>query len=1095
MKRLRLIFALMLLTFALLGVQNNVVVVVLPTVTLEVGQTVEVIARIACPGGGCNGFDMALSWNPAVVRVDAIRAGAYLGAARVPEALYRIDPTGRARFVALVPQTGFVPPPGEDRLFVVELTGVGAGESALIIDAIEVTAAGSSAVGLPGRAIVSAPPTPTDTPAATATLADTPTNTPPPITDTPTPSPSPTPTATPTSSDTPTPSLTPTPDFRLTADGLATGTQQRINDLTQIALSFTPTPNLAQTAAVEQEATAFARQQGQAGYSAARYVQRAGDWSGRSEEFDDVVMVLVPAGCFTMGSDTADAGIRPAHQVCFDAPFWLDRVEVSNQQFARLGGQAALESTWTRAQRPRENLTWYEARDYCARRGGRLPTEAEWEYAARGPDNPLYPWGDLVVNNNMTFIANSGGQTTDVGSRTTGRSWIGALDMSGNVWEWTNTLSARNFVYPYRAYDGREASDIDGTRVIRGGSLNSYETGGVQPYNRTAADAAGYAYDIGVRCARNFAPPNNPLIVPPALQFQPLGMGAANPVTTNRAWSPAIQSIDGVEMALVPTGCMIMGSDQSFDERPLNQQCFAVPFWIDRYEVSNDQWTQFGGVSPRASTWTGGQRPRERITWVEARAYCALRNARLPTEAEWEYAARGPDSLIFPWGNTFNGDLTIHGGGGASQTANVGSVSGGVSWIGAFDMSGNVWEWTSTIYSASRFPYPYRAGDGRESANDTASERVARGGSFAYVNNFHRTAYRFHSAPGIYFDNFGVRCVRDFDAGRFGALLTPEPTPQPTITPTIVPDTNQLGLSAAAPITFNAAWTPAIQAFEGVEMALVPAGCFERGSLDGDTDESARGRLCFESPFWIDRTEVTNAQFATFAGAAAYLSGNAGAQNPRENLTWFEARDFCAARGLRLPSEIEWEYAARGPDNLTYPWGNTFDPSRAVIANWQNNRQDATSAVASVRTGASWVGAQDMGGNVWEWTSSVYDFEHLPSPYRVRGNAAPGTTALRVLRGGAWDSIAYDARTSERNWDSPYAFNPRYGFRCVGSFIGQADSDTTPAFGLSAAAAIRRNDDWTPVRHTFNGIEMMLVPTGCFTMGSRNGDTDEVPTG
>ncbi len=184
--------------------------------------------------------------------------------------------------------------------------------------------------------------------------------------------------------------------------------------------------------------------------------------------FKGVPMVLVPAGCFTMGSEDGDSDERPAHEQCFDAPFWIDRTEVTQAQFAALGGAAAMGSFFTGDNLPVEQITWSEARDFCAQRDARLPTEAEWEYAARGPDGLIYPWGDEWVGEDATWSGSSGGQTADVGSRTGGASWVGALDMSGNVWEWTSSLYRP---YPYDAADGREdPASTEGQRALHGGS-------------------------------------------------------------------------------------------------------------------------------------------------------------------------------------------------------------------------------------------------------------------------------------------------------------------------------------------------------------------------------------------------------------------------------------------------------------------------------------------------------------------------------------------------------------------------------------------------------------------------------------------------
>ena len=239
-------------------------------------------------------------------------------------------------------------------------------------------------------------------------------------------------------------------------------------------------------------------------------------------------------------------------------------------------------------------------------------------------------------------------------------------------------------------------------------------------------------------------------------------------VAALNAWQPVIDEkyLDtyGVEMVLVPAGCFWMGSMFEFNETPLNEVCFDEPFWIDRLEVSNGQMERLGGVTDSESEWTGPDQPRERITWFEARAFCESRDARLPTEAEWEYAARGPDSLVHPWGNEFNENWVIGYRAVEDGTAPVGSIPEGASWVGALDMVGNVWEWTSTIYDQDRFPYPYDPNDGREEySDDQGLDHVLRGGSFTFAANRLRGAFRswdMAASRGESDFNVGFRCVR-----------------------------------------------------------------------------------------------------------------------------------------------------------------------------------------------------------------------------------------------------------------------------------------------------------------------------------------------
>lgn len=223
---------------------------------------------------------------------------------------------------------------------------------------------------------------------------------------------------------------------------------------------------------------------------------------------DDVTMVLVPAGCFMMGSDythtvfSADQmqDERPAHEQCFDMPFWIDLTEVMQGDFDRLGGVSAREDFTASEQHPVARVSWFEAGDFCALRDARLPTEAEWEYAARGVDSLVYPWGNEIVARNAARQSNF---ITDVGTIPAGASWVGALDMSGNVWEWTSSLI---MPYPYDAEDGREddtAETAAGRRVVRGGVAENNARILLRSSSRFSIPADAWDSITGLRCVRS----------------------------------------------------------------------------------------------------------------------------------------------------------------------------------------------------------------------------------------------------------------------------------------------------------------------------------------------------------------------------------------------------------------------------------------------------------------------------------------------------------------------------------------------------------------------------------------------------------------
>jgi len=233
---------------------------------------------------------------------------------------------------------------------------------------------------------------------------------------------------------------------------------------------------------------------------------------------DDVTMVLVPAGSFTIGSKPQRADERNGNLIRFDTSFWIDLTEVTQADFERLGGTQARVSSYNGNQRPVEQITWFEARDFCALRGARLPTEAEWEYAARGPAEWDYTWGYIWIASNAVWNRTIEQGTANVGSIPAGRSWVGALDMSGNVWEWVKTIvgvdtngnnsldnGERFFSYPYDATDGREDNSDNSLfgRGQRGGSWFDTDTPFLRAGKRAWTNPDGAGGNSGFRCARS----------------------------------------------------------------------------------------------------------------------------------------------------------------------------------------------------------------------------------------------------------------------------------------------------------------------------------------------------------------------------------------------------------------------------------------------------------------------------------------------------------------------------------------------------------------------------------------------------------------
>jgi formylglycine-generating enzyme required for sulfatase activity len=218
-----------------------------------------------------------------------------------------------------------------------------------------------------------------------------------------------------------------------------------------------------------------------------------------------VSMMLVSSGEFTMGNN-ASIDARPAHTLYFDA-YYMDKYEVTNVLYATCVNVNACKRPKDihyyddpdYAEHPVVFVDGYMAKDYCAWRGARLPTEAEWEKAARGPEGKKYPWGETIDCSYANYRGENAhcvGKSTPVGSYESGKSAYGIYDLAGNVTEWVSSLYAP---YPYMSNDG-EKSNSNGDRVCQ--ARNSTDPF-VLSTDRTWTTPSQAEFDQGFRCARD----------------------------------------------------------------------------------------------------------------------------------------------------------------------------------------------------------------------------------------------------------------------------------------------------------------------------------------------------------------------------------------------------------------------------------------------------------------------------------------------------------------------------------------------------------------------------------------------------------------
>jgi formylglycine-generating enzyme required for sulfatase activity len=252
-------------------------------------------------------------------------------------------------------------------------------------------------------------------------------------------------------------------------------------------------------------------------------------------------------------------------------------------------------------------------------------------------------------------------------------------------------------------------------------------------------------------------------------------------------------------------------------------------------------------------------------------------------------------------------------------------------------------------------------------------------------------------------------------------------------------------------------------------MVDVPAGPFKMGSDDAEVDDIAVP-LCKEhwddnctrgwfiggaeqpqhevdlGAFYIDKKEVTNERYRECVEAGACrapsditnYANTDYAQHPVVHVKWNDADTYCRWMGKRLPTEAEWEKAARGPEGRVFPWGDEFDGTKLNYCDtncefdWADKRVDDgyadTAPVGYYPAGASWCDALDMAGNVWEWTADL--FKAYPDS-RFQSKDPDRDSKCRVLRGGSWGEAPHFARGSNRKWELPEHQEDNAGFRCA----------------------------------------------------------------
>ena len=252
------------------------------------------------------------------------------------------------------------------------------------------------------------------------------------------------------------------------------------------------------------------------------------------------------------------------------------------------------------------------------------------------------------------------------------------------------------------------------------------------------------------------------------------------------------------------------------------------------------------------------------------------------------------------------------------------------------------------------------------------------------------------------------------------------------------------------------------------DMVLVNAGGFTRGidnTKNNNFMDEAPAKMIYLSSYYIDKFEVSNSKYTEFIIATDhpapaywdYRKLNQPSQ-PVTGVNWFDADTYCHWANKRLPTEAEWEKAARGPAGSIYPWGNKIEYSKANFAKGKSGQKYITDSVDAHPDGISYYGAYNMAGNVFEWvqdwySSNYYSTDETRNPIgpqlqkiknvEVISNKPESDLKKKVIRGGSWFAPAQSITTTHRFWNDPInnSYGVGLGFRCAQSLANDLEAE------------------------------------------------------
>ena len=786
-------------------------------------------------------------------------------------------------------------------------------------------------------------------------------------------------------------------------------------------------------------------------------------------------LVEIPSGAFEMGSLGGRRNERPVHLEYVNG-FRMGKTEVTVGQYracvqAKVCPETRGWSYWCDGYReggvdyPMLCVNVKAAEAFTKWVGAALPTEVEWEFAARGTSGRLYPWGNKTPSCELAVFDASGvadprrwgcgtGGPDRVCSRPGGNTPQGLCDMAGNAAELTSSQYTTDYfrdgspgvtgvgVVPWFA--GGSLWDVppyQSWNVIRGGSSSDFAADLRSSARLHRAERVGFR--VIVREAVVTAPPAEK-----RTYSSITGLGTVTSIQEQKLPSPTGAQIKrrrdmGLEVVHYPSGPLRLVT--SSEERPgfPHQWVQLSAFDMGKTEVTVAQYRQcvLGGActlpaSNGSSSYCNWGRegrnshPVNCITHLQAQQFATWLGGHLPTEAQWERVARD-----VPW---YSGDgkslgdipcnyvnldpydqitrvaptwdvVANHVGCGTGKTAPVCARPDSNANSGVCDLLGNVWEWTADWFSPTAFS-DVKDGVLDPSGPPDGKLRTIRGGSFLdYEPYWFGAAGRDREDPEVGHASVGFRVVFTPEASASGA--EPSSSARP-------------GLHAIKSLDF-AGRRDAL----GMEFVTYLPTSFVMGSDVGSREERPRHTVALGG-FSVARTEVTVGQYRACVQAGECdgnihmeyaLDGDALPAYPDDfpviDVTFDMAEQFARWVGGEIPTEAQWEFVARGTGGRRYPWGDSApDCARAVFDDSVRGRprrpgcgSGTPTRVCSHPAGNTPDGICDMAGNVMEWTRSPYsqNYYDLIQPHPLLLVSGPwsliqsGGVGLRFVAGAS----------------------------------------------------------------------------------------------